>query len=126
MLQDFPKIPLAKISVGQKKLEFSQPRNILDQNISRDKSRNILDQDNIWGDEAKPGQAFPSLPPFRRFVCSTRCLYPCPLLKLLMILGTGTRYIVPGSTRVTHGSCARHRLLLLLLYGCSNALLLYI
>ena len=43
-----------------------------------------------------------------------------PLLKLLMMLGTGTRYIVPGSTRVTHRPCARHRPLLL--YGCNNAM----
>ena len=103
----FPKISLPVISVGQKKLEFSQPRNILDQNIPRDKSRNVLDENNIWGYEAKPGQAFPPplsiCDPFLRFImCSTRCLYPCPLLELLMMLGTGTRYIVPGSTRVTH------------------------
>ena len=37
--EDFPKISLAKVSVGQKKLEFSQPRNISDQNVPRDKSR---------------------------------------------------------------------------------------
>ena len=76
MLQDFPKISLAKISVGQKKLEFSQPRNILDQTIPRDKNRHILDRNNIWGYEAKPGQAFPpplsvcASGPFRRSVRS--------------------------------------------------------
>ena len=42
-----------------KKLEFSQPRNILDQNIPRDKNKNNLDQNNIWGYKAKSGQAFP-------------------------------------------------------------------
>ena len=60
-----------------------------------------------------------TLPPSRQFMCCTRCLYPCPFQKLLMMLGTGTRHIVPGSTRVAHRPCARQRLLLL--YGCNIA-----
>ena len=54
-----------KNSLKKKKLRGGFSENITRQNISRAKklhftqSRNILGQNNIWGYEAKPGQAFP-------------------------------------------------------------------
>ena len=53
------------ISLKKKKLRGGFSENITRQNISRAKKldftqpRNILSQNNIWGYEAKPGQAFP-------------------------------------------------------------------